>query len=440
MFAHKLILVIFITLVLAGCATTKDIFQLIEERDHQAVESMLKKRADPNIRNKDADPALIVALDQEDYDTAKLLLEYGANVNVSDNTDWTPLMSASNNGSIEIVQLLIEKGADVNAKNNLGMTVLMQAIEHKDIIKLLIHKGADIHALDEIGWNAFMLAVLHDQTETAELMIQNGIALNVKGKDEQTAMTAALYRGNFKIVKLLLEGGIGVNEPCKFDPKHRYGFRLLLQDPSADNYILYPGGNVKILDGRAFQCVGKRPLKTPDYHYFIDPKTYLLKRTPMMIAAYFGHMDIVEFLLNKGADVNAADDEGWTALILAALRGKIDAVKILIDHGANIDAKNIKGVTSLMWASGSSVYPRGHSDVVQFLLDAGTELNAADQDGYTALIWAAMSGNSDIVKMLLVKGADANIKDMNGNSALALANKRGHTETAELLKQFGARE
>jgi len=355
---------------------------------------------------------------------------------VSDNTGWTPLMSASKNGSIEIVQLLIEKGADVNAKNNLGITVLMQAIKHEDIVKLLIHKGADIHALDKIGWNAFMLAVLHDQNETAKLMIQNGITLDITGKDEQTAMTAALYRDNFEIVKLLLEGGIGVNETCKFDPWYRYAFRLLLQDPSGDNYILYPGGTVKLLDGRGFQAVGKRPIKTPNYHYSIDPNKYLSKWTPLLIAACFGHMKIVELLLNKGADANAADDEGWTALILAALRGKIEAVKMLIDHGANINAKSIKGVTSLMWASGSTLYPSGHPDVVQFLLDAG----AADQNGSTALMWAAMPGNSDIVKMLLVKGADLGKKDMNGNSALALANKRGHTKTVELLRQFGAKE
>jgi ankyrin repeat protein len=111
-------------------------------------------------------------------------------------------------------------------------------------------------------------------------------------------------------------------------------------------------------------------------------------------------LDVVLHLINNGADVNASNNFGSTALILASSRGHTDIVRLLIDHGADVNASNKYGDTALMWASSSRLF-----DIVRLLLDAGADVNASDSFGETALIWASFYDHYDIVELLRSKGA-----------------------------------
>jgi ankyrin repeat protein len=169
----------------------------------------------------------------------------------------------------------------------------------------------------------------------------------------------------------------------------------------------------------------------------------------LILAAQEGHIDVVKALLANGADINAQNSDGDTALIFAVRGGHIDVVKALLDKGADINAKNSDGDTALILAVRG-----GHVDVVNALLAYKVDGKVAiDMDlkvtsygfsvrgnqGAVALHAAALEGHVGCVEALLDKGADINAWDSNGNTALMLAARAGHEEVVKALMDKGAK-
>merc|ERR1712062_340302 len=102
----------------------------------------------------------------------------------------------------------------------------------------------------------------------------------------------------------------------------------------------------------------------------------------------------------------------WTPLIEAAANGHKDIVQILLDNGANIDYQDNLGRTALMLAAGN-----GHKDIVQILLDNGANINQQNNYGETALTRAALNGKKDVVQFLLDRGANTRLKTKYGDTA-----------------------
>ena len=143
----------------------------------------------------------------------------------------------------------------------------------------------------------------------------------------------------------------------------------------------------------------------------------------------------VKALLKTGADVNAAQGDGMTALHWAAANGDAAMVQMLLSAGANIRATTRLGaITPLHMASQG-----GHSQVVAALIAAGADSNVASSTGATALMYAARSGNSDTVTKLIETGADVNAKEKGfGQTALMVAAGLDRADVVRLLLQRGA--
>lgn len=183
----------------------------------------------------------------------------------------------------------------------------------------------------------------------------------------------------------------------------------------------------------------------------VEDKVIIVDRTALMENAWAGRTDVVRLLLTAGADPNAKDHAGQTALMEATeeANGDAEIVKMLIAAGAKVDARNEFQQTALIEAT-----LRFSVESVNELLKNGADVNAAQDDGKTALIYAAeipsipsndandrarfMKRALEIVKILLSRNADRAIKDKYRMTALDYAEKNNHADIARTHKAAGA--
>ncbi len=150
----------------------------------------------------------------------------------------------------------------------------------------------------------------------------------------------------------------------------------------------------------------------------------------LLEAAYDGDDDMGIEHLSEGADPNATDHDGRSALFLAAATDAGELVKHLVTEGAEIDIADSYGTTPLNIASYN-----GNTAIVKFLLSEGAEVNIRNNLGVTALNGAAVTGQTDIVKLLLKHGADPSIANEDGKRPVDRAQEEGHEDIVKLLKK-----
>ncbi|XP_070569475.1 receptor-interacting serine/threonine-protein kinase 4-like [Ptychodera flava] len=152
----------------------------------------------------------------------------------------------------------------------------------------------------------------------------------------------------------------------------------------------------------------------------------------ILIAAVNKDLSTVMSLIQQGEDVNAATEDGYTALHIAAAAGDLDMVKCVVEGGIDKDAGEKLKWTALHLASWN-----GHLNVVNYLIDAGADKEARNVDGSTALHWAARNGYVDIVKLLISKGADKNAIDKKRRTPQHFAAFYGHATTVKTFIDAG---
>jgi ankyrin repeat protein len=177
----------------------------------------------------------------------------------------------------------------------------------------------------------------------------------------------------------------------------------------------------------------------------------------LLLAAYFGHPEVAEVFVRRGAKpdvfeasalgdlesvrklvsadqglVNAFAPDGFYPLGLAAYFGHRAVVEFLLKNGADVSlaARNAQKVTALH--AGAS---RGGAEIVKMLLEAGADPNAKQERGFVPLHSAAANGNAAVVELLLKHGAAANAKADDGKAPADLAAEAGHKEVAERLRK-----
>jgi cytohesin len=254
---------------------------------------------------------------------------------------------------------------------------LIDALKRRDVkaFNTLMAQHADINAALPDGSTALSWAVFFDLKEPAGKLIAAGANVNSASEYGETPLTLALANGDVALVEDLLKAGA---------------------DPKAKRW-----------NGE----------------------------TTLMIAAGVGSLPEVKLLLERGVDVNATDaHKGQNALMWAAAEAHGDVIDFLISKGANVNAASRSGSTPLAFATG-----RNDAKSVQRLLAAGADANYALPDGTKMLMLAATSKATDVAALLLDKGADPNIADRAGNTPLHIAAQNGSLEMAKSLLAKGAK-
>jgi uncharacterized protein len=329
--------------------------------------------------------ALMWAAEQNHDDVIKLLVEHGADVSVqskkaeakkqygvvykvkegSSAGGTTALVLAAREGAIESVKALLDAKADPNQTTGDKSSALLVAIQngHYDVATYLVQHGADVNLANEKGWNPLYLAVKHRNIETGTIPVPHA----------EQAMD---------FIKLILDrGGVNVNARLSANTEIRNGQRATwLNEAGATPFL------------RAALCGDIEVMKLLLAHG-ADPKIDTEDHTtPLMAAAGVGFSDgfihdrsveetieAMKLILDLGADINAANEQGLTALHGAAHKAALAEIQLLVDRGADLGAKDkgskafgqdTKGMLPLNWAEGvpvgvqSAIY---HADAVELI-------------------------------------------------------------------------
>ena len=164
-------------------------------------------------------------------------------------------------------------------------------------------------------------------------------------------------------------------------------------------------------------------------------------RTAVMAATHANQVETVQVLIDAGADINIRDNRLDNPFLYASAEGLLEIVKLTIDAQADTRLTNRFGGTALIPAA-----ERGHVEIVQELLTrTDVDVNHVNDLGWTALLEAIILGDggprhTEVARLLVEAGADVNLADSNGITPLAHASQRGYLQIAEILAAAGAHE
>ena len=155
-------------------------------------------------------------------------------------------------------------------------------------------------------------------------------------------------------------------------------------------------------------------------------------QTALHCASDRGHVEVVSYLLDQGANTDRKAYDGDTALLYACRSGHVEVVELLLSRGADPTICDNAGWTPLMVASIG-----GHVDVVRCLVRnkaVRATIDTQDSNGWTALRWASFRNRTEVVKVLVEVGANPMVADREGRTPLGIAKNEGHGECITILE------
>jgi ankyrin repeat protein len=372
-------------------------------------------------------------------DIILLLLQSGAAVNTCGQEGWTALMLASHYGYIHVVQELIDHGAATNVQNTYLSTPLhlASANGHLSIVELLIERHLDVDKRNKDQKPALHRRTALGRLRTQRFRLKSRSTLNPQDCYGWTPLHTAAHHGHIDIVILLLEFGADVKVRNSSD------------QTALD--VAFASRNHEVTQCLADRMGAMNPLDGMDRTPSDKNANYLVPDAPLTsvgIAGYTnfpdglrktlhdacgeGSVEVVQSLLDEGADVNQRDGDHATALDVASANGELEVAKLLIKYGADVNCRDKIGWTPLHHVS------RGeHHDIAELLLDNGADINAKQQDLWTPLHFVSCNGNLGIVRLLLERGADIHARDIDGRTPYALASKWRYRDMVRLLSVYG---
>ena len=170
-----------------------------------------------------------------------------------------------------------------------------------------------------------------------------------------------------------------------------------------------------------------------DYSEDVHTRDVRNKSTPLHLASGEGHVEVAQFLVDRGADMAARDKHRSTPLHLASERGHMELAQFLVERGADMTVQDKRGSTPLHLALGLC-----HTELAQFLVERGADATARDNYGSTPLHQVSAGGHMKLAQFLIERGADVTAQDKDGITPLHRALVQGHMEMAQFLIERGA--
>lgn len=348
------------------------------------------------------------------------------------------LFGALRDGDTENVERLLARGVSIHARYLHGETPLHAAALYGRCkeIELLLRQGAHIDAKADSGETPLHCAAMNCRTAAARILVARGANVDARSRTAATPLLYAARGGSLEFVEFLLANGARI--------------------PTTGGTPLHGvcgGGSV---GGR-----GDEAERLALAQLFLDKGVRVNAKgcgpwsdgnrgaTPLHCAASSAGRRLVEFLIGKGAEVNARDTTGYTPLHYAAAGGNKETAEVLVARGADVHATTgHSGNTPLHLAVqlNNVAGPGGGKrrvELVRLLLDHGADVNARNSREHTALHIAVAWGwdSLETVQALLSSGADVHARDRSGRTPLALAKSSQRKPAIQrLLLEHGAKE
>lgn len=277
-------------------------------------------------------------------------------------------------------------------------------------VKRYLERGGNPNIKTFAGVSPLYLAAEAGHLDTVRVLVEGGAGVNQKADNayfmDFTPVLGAAYKGRDDVVEFLLENGA-----------------------TQDIFLSAFSGDLEAL--RSYMEAGGDVAARPSEG---TEQPYLDGQTLLHLATWKDSVAAVEFLLEQGADIEIRDRRGHTPLHSAAAANSPNVAQLLIERGADINAKSELEQTPLHCAARS-----GNLDIVRLLLDRGTDINTwvnCNQD--TALHLAIEGNHLDVVRLLVERGADVNAKMPFSQTPLKRAKSRRRKEIVNFLKECGA--
>ena len=374
----------------------------------------------------------------------QVLIDAGSDIETKDDMGRSPLHWSCHSGELAVVKMLVEAGAGVCVTDDRGNTCLTIAADgHTETVRYLVGlKDVNVNHKADDDWSALFNAVLRNHADVVEVLIDAGADIETTDEQGCSPLHWACRSGALAVVIILVAAGAGACVTCNFGDTclmfaARYGHtetvRFLVGLSQAH-------GSHKSDDGYSAVLEVAVELNHADVmQVLIDAGADIeVKgndgRSPLLVASQCGNPQVVKVLVKAGADVCVTDSQGHTCLTTAASLGHTETMRTLLCMPeVDVNRSNISGDTALHHA----VLPK-HSAVSKLLIDAGADIDAKAGKGRTPLHWACEVGELDIVEMLVEAGADVCVVDDDGYTCLIVAASFGHAETVRYL--VGLRE
>lgn len=422
-------------------------------------------------------PFLLIIPENKQYEMYSTLLSFNAKATEKDMFGDTVLHVATMaNVSTKVLQLLVSYGSPVNERNKQGITPLSLAIEKNNTPHVIFYaqNGADINAQDMQGNTPLGRALESPSIDMLKTLITPKNVLS-KDSDGQTPLHIAIIKDSpFEYIQYLIDSGADVNARNKNGDsvlylavkKNKKDVGDLLLSRNADIFATNTENNsplrIALTEGGEVQdwLITSRTLNIVDGS----------GNTPLHYAAEWNLKDALSSLIQKGANVNAVNSNGESALFSAVKADSPEIIQLLVENGIitdtrsnltrdhlgntplhyavkwnslnaaqsiislgfDVNSQNLSGKTALSDSARS-----GKIEMTQLLIQFGANVNSADISGKTALIDSIQSGNEEMISLLLQNGANPQIQEMNGRNAYHEAALTANTKVIELIRNAG---
>lgn len=367
--------------ILMGFDTSRDNYNLLEDKKLILLEKFIEKGADLKIKNAVSGIDVIfniLANDGYQYLFRKLESKYGYN---------------------------IDDYLDVVTKQGLSLGH-MSAVNDIELFEILAKKGFNINCQAESnGLTPLYLACVNGVLANVKKLLSMGAKHDIKNEGGYYPIHGAIHNNNIEVVKVLLVNGVDVNL------QSREGITPLYYATG------YGGQKINLnLITYLIENGGKHDIPNSGGYY------------PIHCAAVLGHIDVIDLLLSYKFDINIINSQnGMTPLFMAMSKQQNALVKMLLEKD-NIDLTIIDklGQDVLCWGIETK-----DLDIIKILIDKKINLDHKDNSGRTALSWAAEYGWKELVDLLLEHNANINIKDNDGFRPIHMAVKSNNIDLIE---------